>query len=78
MKTPQKRTVIQWRCPNPVDIHVPALDPRPQHHRTSPPSITKSLASKVRSLKKLPDSALVHFRGRVGQVVVVSAAVQRQ
>lgn len=68
--------MIQWCCPNPVDIHVPVLDSSPQHHQTSPPSVTESLASKVCSLKKLPHSALIHFRGWVGQVVVVSAAVQ--
>lgn len=49
MKTPKK--VIQWYCPNPVDIHVPVLNPRPNttepHHLPLPNlSPVKSALSK--------------------------------
>lgn len=79
MKSPKKRRKNSlWYCPNPVIIRVPVLDSVPQHFQISRPFITESLASKVRSLAKLPHSALVHFWGRVRQMVIVSAPVQWQ
>ena len=68
--------MIQWRCPNPVNIHFHVLNPSPHHHQTSPGPVP--LISRVQALRELPHSALVHFRGCMGQVVVVSAAVQGQ
>lgn len=78
MKTPKNPNMNQWRCPKPVDIHVPALNHGPQSHPTSPSSDTQTLPGGVIPATQLPHGALVHFRGRVGQVVVVSAAVERQ
>lgn len=78
MKTPKNPNVIRWCCPKPVDIHVPAPNHGPQSHRASPSSDTQTIRGGVNPAKQLPHGALVHFRGRVGQVVVVSAAVERQ
>lgn len=78
MKTPKIPNMIQRRGPKPVDVHVPALNHGPQSHRTSPSSDSRTPSGGVNPAEQLPHSALVHFRGRVGQVVVVSAAIERQ
>lgn len=59
--------MIGWRCPRRTLLISSPL----------PPSLTPSSLPPVES-PPLPHGALVHFRGRVRQVVVVSAAVERQ